>query len=240
MFSLIIPAYNEEKYIWPCLDFALKNADGLIDEIIVVDNASTDKTYAIASDYAKKYPIITVVKEPAKWLTKARQRWYMEARWDILGYIDADTQMPLGWTRKVLYEFENNEKVWVVSGPYEYYDLPRYKQVTNALYNRFISYPTYLCIWYVVWGGNFAIRRSVLEKINGFDTNIAFYGEDTDLGRRASKHCKVKFMLRIAMPTSGRRFVWQWTLKTFWVYLINFLSQAIKHKPATSKYEDYR
>jgi GT2 family glycosyltransferase len=54
----------------------------------------------------------------------------------------------------------------------------------------------------VVWGGNFAIRRSVLEKIDGFDTTIAFYGEDTDLARRAAKHCTVKFMLNIAMPTS--------------------------------------
>jgi hypothetical protein len=47
-------------------------------------------------------------------------------------------------------------------------------------------------------------------------------------------------MLNIAMPTSWRRFSGQWTMKTFRVYLINFLSQAIKHKPATSKYEDYR
>jgi glycosyltransferase involved in cell wall biosynthesis len=48
------------------LDFALKNADNLIDEIIVVDNASRDKTYAIASQYAEKYTIIKVVTETNK------------------------------------------------------------------------------------------------------------------------------------------------------------------------------
>jgi glycosyltransferase involved in cell wall biosynthesis len=48
------------------LDSAVKNADNLIDEIIVVDNASTDTTYAIASKYAQQYPIIKVIKETNK------------------------------------------------------------------------------------------------------------------------------------------------------------------------------
>lgn len=240
MLSLIIPAYNEEKYIGPCLDFALKNAEGLIGEIIVVDNASSDKTYEIAATYAKENPLVKVVKEPKKWLTKARQRGYEESSWDILAYIDADTQMPLWWTKKVLKQFEDNQKVWLVSWPYEYYDLPKYQQFTNWLYTRIFSYPTYLFVWYVVRGGNFAIRRSVLEKIKGFDIHISFYGEDTDLARRAHKYCKIKFILNIAMPTSGRRFAWQGVLKTTWIYLINFLSQVIRHKPATTTYEDYR
>jgi glycosyltransferase involved in cell wall biosynthesis len=46
--SLIIPAYNEEKYIWDCLKYALENGKWYIDEIIVVNNNSTDKTKEIA------------------------------------------------------------------------------------------------------------------------------------------------------------------------------------------------
>ena len=46
--SLIIPAYNEEAYIGPCLDSVLQNAMGRFHEIIVVNNASTDRTYEVA------------------------------------------------------------------------------------------------------------------------------------------------------------------------------------------------
>ena len=49
--SLIIPAYNEEKYIGQCLDSAIKNSNGKFFEVIVVDNASKDNTSKIASSY---------------------------------------------------------------------------------------------------------------------------------------------------------------------------------------------
>ena len=41
-YSLVIPAYNEEKYIGDCLEYALRQKD--FSEIIVIDNASTDGT----------------------------------------------------------------------------------------------------------------------------------------------------------------------------------------------------
>ena len=49
--SLVIPAYNEHEYIGPCLEYALRNAWWYIDEIIVIDNASTDDTKKIAEKY---------------------------------------------------------------------------------------------------------------------------------------------------------------------------------------------
>ena len=39
----------------------------------------------------------------------------------------------------------------------------------------------------MVQGGNFVLRRNGLEKIGGFDTTIAFYGEDTDMARRMNR-----------------------------------------------------
>jgi len=46
--SLVIPAYNEAAYIGPCLDSAIAHTYGKLHQIIVVDNASTDKTGEIA------------------------------------------------------------------------------------------------------------------------------------------------------------------------------------------------
>ena len=52
MFSFIVPAYNEEKYIEDCLN-SIYAVDGFGDsEVIVVDNASNDKTFEVAKRYA--------------------------------------------------------------------------------------------------------------------------------------------------------------------------------------------
>ena len=96
--SLIIPAHNEEKYIADCLEHVIKNSNGKFFEIIVVNNVSSDKTEEIAL----KFPGVRVVHEHNKGLTHARQRGYIEAKGDILAYIDADTRMPKKTLRRGL------------------------------------------------------------------------------------------------------------------------------------------
>ena len=54
-------------------------------------------------------------------------------------------------------------------------------------------------------GGNFVVRRDALQKIGGYDTNISFYGEDTDVARRLSKVGHVKFTFDLPALSSGRR-----------------------------------
>jgi GT2 family glycosyltransferase len=80
----------------------------------------------------------------------------------------------------------------------------------------------------------------VLDSINGFDTKIVFYGEDTDIARRAAKYSTTKFNLRLVMPTSARRFVGEGMFKAAYIYITNFLSQAIFHTSATKTYKDFR
>jgi glycosyltransferase involved in cell wall biosynthesis len=236
--SLIIPAYNEEKYIDDCLEHAVKNGAGKFHEIIVVDNASTDKTAEVAG----KFPGVKVVHESAKGLTKARQRGYMESTGDILAYNDADTRLPSYWFDIVNSTFDKDlqEKISGVSGPYFYYDLGVMSKIFVKIYWLFLGLPTYWLTGYMMVGGNFAIRRSVLDKMKGFDTTIAFYGEDTNIARRASEFGKVKFMLSLLMPTSGRRLVKGGVVKTAMVYMLNYLSEAILKKPAGTTYTDFR
>src|SRR5207302_647488 len=83
--SVVIPAYNEEKYIGQTLESVISNAPENLLEIIVVNNASTDKTSAIAS----AFPKVKVVDEPKKGLTRARQAGLNAAQGDVLAYIDA-------------------------------------------------------------------------------------------------------------------------------------------------------
>lgn len=55
--SIVISAYNEEKCIKSCLDHILTHAAD-VHEIILVDNASTDETHAIAKQFARVKVIV--------------------------------------------------------------------------------------------------------------------------------------------------------------------------------------
>jgi glycosyltransferase involved in cell wall biosynthesis len=233
--SVIIPAFNEEAYLGACLDAVMANIGDKALEVIVIDNNSTDGTRAVA----ERYPAVTYVFEPEKGITRARQRGFLTAKGDILAYVDADTHPPAGWIEQIWDQFGKNKELATLSGPYSFYDL-------RGLRNRVASgwfvaaRPLYGIIGYMLVGGNFAIRRDVLEKMGGFDPNIEFYGEDADIAKRAKKHGQVLFHPRFVMPTSGRRLQKQGYLRMAGIYLINFLSIVFRGKPATRGYTDIR
>jgi glycosyltransferase involved in cell wall biosynthesis len=234
--SLVIPAYNEEKYIGDCLDYAIKHAGSKFFEIIVIDNGSTDNTKA----EAEKRRGVRVVHEKEKGLTRARQRGLIEANGDIIAYIDADTRMHKDWIHHVIGEFQKDPNLACLSGPYEYFDIPKWRKVCVKIYWYILGLPSYFVTKYMITGGNFAIRKDVLHKMNGFDTSIEFYGEDTNIARRAHKFGKVKFKLAMVMPISGRRINGQGMFTTMFIYVANFVSEAVIHRPVTKKYVDIR
>jgi len=100
--------------------------------------------------------------------------------------------------------------------------------------------PLYRLTGYLMVGGNFAIRRTVLDKMGGFDRSIEFYGEDVDIGKRAKGHGTVLFSPRFVMPTSGRRMKQQGFARIAGLYFANYLSIVLRGKPATKAYLDIR
>ena len=233
--SLIVPAYNEEKYIGACLDSATKNSNGKLFEIIVVNNASTDRTEEIV----KKYKDIRVVQENNKGVTRARQRGFIESSGNILAFIDADTKMPPGWIEQVIDEFEKDKNLVCLSGPYVFYDIPLWKSFLVKIF-WILSMPIYWVIGYMALAGNSVIRKEILKKMNGFNTEIEFWGDDTDTARRAKVFGKVKFKLNFIMYASGRRITKKGLLKMAIIYTSQFFSVVIRHRPATQKYIDIR
>jgi len=234
--SLIICAYNEEKYIQACLDNALKNSFGKFQEIIVVDNNSTDRTKEIA----EKTPGVTVVTELKKGPNFARQKGFEVATGDILAFIDADNHIGENWVKILIEEFTNNPKTVCLSGPYEYYDFAKWQKFLTLIYWYILAYPVYLLVGYMAIWGNFIIKKEILEKMNGIDTSIQFYGDDTNISRRASKFGKAKFKLNFIIYSSARRLQDQGMFKIAALYVLNFLSQIITKKSITQTYNDIR
>lgn len=120
--SIIIPAHNEEKNIGSCLSSIIEYSPKNLLEIIVVDNASTDMTAVIS----QKFPKVRVVYEPEKGSNRARQKGFLEAKGDLLAFVDADSMIAKNWFDTVNEKFSRDKKLVCLSGPYQYYDLPRF------------------------------------------------------------------------------------------------------------------
>ncbi|HUD02471.1 MAG TPA: glycosyltransferase family A protein [Candidatus Paceibacterota bacterium] len=233
--SIVIPAYNEERYISACLESIVQNG-GDMAEIIVVDNNSTDTT----AEVARQFPNVRVVRELVKGTSSARQRGFVESTGDIIAFVDADTRMPEGWVAKVCAAFEKDPKLVSISGPYIYDEL---SVLTNFLFRVlwiWPSVPVYWCTGYMIWGGNFALRREALAAIGGFNTNIVFYGDEVDLGKRLSKVGKVRFNLSLYMYSSPRRLLKEGILATCTRYGVNMFSQILLQKTITHGYTEIR
>ena len=97
--SVIIPAFNAEKYLSVCLDSVL--AQTFNDwELIIADDGSTDKTGSISDDYASKDGRIQVIHTAKSGVSAARNACIERARGKYLAFIDADDRM----TPDYLYE----------------------------------------------------------------------------------------------------------------------------------------
>lgn len=122
--SVIIPAYNEEKYLPDCLE-ALRHQDfPLPYEIIVVDNKSTDKTPEIARKFGAK-----VINESQKGLLVSRDKGIRNAKGEIIAITDADTLVPKNWLLEIYREFKNDKNLVFLSGPYTTYDGPLWNKI---------------------------------------------------------------------------------------------------------------
>lgn len=123
MISIIIPAYNAEKYIEETLDSILDQTCKDF-EIILVDDGSTDDTLKIMQDYqigskAEEYGIkITIMSSYHKGAAAARNRGMAVAAGQYFLFFDADDLMSPSYLEKMLYQMEHN-KVDIVIGRYE-------------------------------------------------------------------------------------------------------------------------
>lgn len=88
-YSIIVPAYNTEKYIDKCLKSIFLSTYKNF-EVIIVNDGSTDKTEDIINKYIKKYDNIIYIKQKNMGLSMARNNGVKNATGDYLLFIDSD------------------------------------------------------------------------------------------------------------------------------------------------------
>ncbi len=239
--SVVVCAYNEANWIPACLHSLLAQSRPA-DEVIVVDNASTDGTSDCAGAIG-----VRVVVEPGRGLVRARARGLAASNGDVIAYVDADCRVPFDWIARIERRFgRRGDDLAAVTGPYRYYDWDAAGPLLIGVYDTVVAPPTQflvhdlLGIGSILYGGNFAVRRSALDRIGGFDTSIEFHGEDTNLGRRLAAVGSVELRRDCWVYTSARRFRAMGTRRVVGLYVRNFVSEIVHHRPRDTTHVDIR
>lgn len=97
--SVIVPVLNGARYVRPCLDSILPEL-GEDDEVIVVDNGSTDGTPALVEAYADRR--IVLLHESERGTANARNTGIVNARGRYFSFQDHDDLWPRGRQRALL------------------------------------------------------------------------------------------------------------------------------------------
>jgi len=204
--SVVIPAYNEERYLGRCLQaLRAQSYPASRFEIIVVDNGSTDATADIARCFG-----VRIVSEPRKGVARARQTGFEAARSEIIASTDADTTVPAFWLARIAAHFEADPDLGAVYGPVHWPDGRTVEQLA-------LRYPATWVLWIsnwlgrsLWWGSNFAVRREVFHAAGGFPVDWPS-GEDTDLSLRVSRIAPVRFDPDLIVHASSRRIREGWS-----------------------------
>jgi glycosyltransferase involved in cell wall biosynthesis len=197
--SVVIPAYNEEKYIRKCLDSLMKQSEKA-DEIIVVDNNSQDSTIAVA----RKYQGVKIIQEKIQGTTPTRNRGFNEAKEEIIARCDADSVLPSNWIKEIKIAFKKNKIVGFTSS-FVFYDLSMINR--SFLPSNIFYFNSKLILgFYSLVGPAMAIRKTVWNKVKDevcLDDKKVH--EDLDLSIHIKKYGDIVLNKKVVIKMSGRR-----------------------------------
>jgi glycosyltransferase involved in cell wall biosynthesis len=195
-FSVVIPTYNEEKYISDTLR-ALKNQTFKDFEVIVKDGKSQDYTVKIAKKFADR-----VFSVPDHSAADARNQGACRATGEILVFTDADTLLPSETLERFSKVMTNEEIVGASCRK-----IPQSNSPLDHVFYEFINLSTFVSRLMGLGGahGNcMLIRRQVFERVGGFNPNI-IVAEEQELIRRALRFGKYVFLLDFYVIENPRR-----------------------------------
>lgn len=199
LISVVIPAFNEEKYLPECLKALQNQQFNPTDyEIIVVDNNSIDRT----SEIAKKFGV-RLIFEKKQGGVFAYDQGIRSANAEIIAVTDADSKPEPDWLEKIVTIFNSSSEVAITGLIIIDTRSVLLSKILGFLYEIFLRFNFFIGKPHLS-GFNFAVLKKVYLGVGGLNQDFQM-SSDVDLGLRLKKLGKVGFHKELKVKTSNRR-----------------------------------
>jgi len=204
--SVAICTYNRADRLYLALD-ALRHQTLAADrfEILVVDNASTDRTPEVCQEFASSLPHLRYVFEPVQGLSKARNTALQEVKSSYIAFLDDDAIPCPSWLASLLHTFQTvrPEPVCVGGLIRPLWELPKPDWVHPTMETLFTildggDQPRWFRPNEFPWGANVAYQRDALLKIGGFHEKLGRRGKSLLSGE--------EYLLNVTLQSQGGGF----------------------------------
>lgn len=201
--TVVIPCRDDARYLTTALD-ALARQTRPADEIVVVDNGSSDDTTEVARASGAR-----VVEEPVQGILRATAAGFDAASGDVLARIDADSIPPVDWLARVAATFDGPDAPTALTGPGRFYEVSRAGAWAGEhLYLGGYRFWLMLFLGHApLFGSNLALTRDAWLRIR----DTVHRGErrvhdDLDIAYHLTPDMAVRYDRTLVMPISGRPF----------------------------------
>jgi glycosyltransferase involved in cell wall biosynthesis len=200
--SVVIPVRNDAAMLATALEELAKQSRAA-DEIVIVDNGSSDASAAIAAAAGAR-----VVTEPTRGIPSATSTGYDAATGDIIARIDADTVVHPGWLARIEKAFAADPALSMLTGGAEFYGSTELvHRLGEAMYiggmywamTPYLGHPP-------VFGSNFAMRREVWRELSDEVHRENGIHDDLDLSLHVKPWMHVKYDPGLMVGISARPF----------------------------------
>ena len=212
--TVYIPCYNAEAYIESSIGCLLSQTRPP-DEILVVDDGSTDRSIEIAS----RFPVRVIRHEQNRGLAAARNTAFANASHELVGAIDADVFAEAAWLERLLSHFDDDRVAGAGGRLIEQFrDTPA--DAWRAIHlsqdlgeNRIdIEWPSHRCLG----GFGTILRKSVVQQAGGYDESYRTNYEDVDMCKRLMRAGRKLVFEPLAVARHQRRDDTSSIVRTAW------------------------
>jgi glycosyltransferase involved in cell wall biosynthesis len=240
LISIIIPTLNEEKLIGKTLSqFTPEFKNYFNAEVIISDGGSSDRTIEIARYFTDK--ITSISQGEYQNISMGRNQGARIALGRYLYFFNADTLInePYEFFSETLEVLSRHSYIAVACNVKVF---PDEEKLSDILFHGF--YNNYVCLLNklglgMARGECHIIRSDIFWSVNGYNESLSA-GEDFDLYRRIKKFGKIKFLRKLTVFESPRRYRKFGYAKVFLDWTRNSLSVLLLNKSASDHWEAVR
>jgi glycosyltransferase involved in cell wall biosynthesis len=183
--SVIIPAYNAAAFLETAIQ-SVQQQTCTRWELVIIDDGSTDETLRIAATYQAQDARITVISQPNRGVSAARNLGVAHSQGELLAFLDADDQWLPAKLSQHIAQFQAQPRLGVSFAQVEFLSTAGEAtgQFTSAQLTG-LQPANFLAENPTTTTSNWVLRREVLEQVGGFCEDMS-YSEDLEWLLRAS------------------------------------------------------